>query len=177
MRAYPVLEGKIAERGIMKKAIATRLGIPYRTFANRLNGTSEFRWSEVQTMQRVFFPDMSMEESQRIGYPRYYLYSSHRAGAVAQDIVFVVPPCACLHVIQSTSLCANAHIAVSIRIPHSMFLSRAFFCFAFSRTVFLSAILPLHYFTLIIHFQFRFFTLYYILCRVLTVVICKKHRE
>lgn len=65
MRAYPVLEGKIAERGIMKKAIATRLGIPYRTFANRLNGTSEFRWSEVQTMQRVFFPDMSMEELMR----------------------------------------------------------------------------------------------------------------
>lgn len=62
MKTFPVLEGKIAERGIMKKAIATRLGLSYRAFACRLNGSSDFKWSEVQTMQRVFFPDMSMEE-------------------------------------------------------------------------------------------------------------------
>lgn len=65
MKAFPVLEGKIAERGIMKKAIASRLGLSYRAFADRLNGASDFKWSEVQTMQSVFFPDVSKDELMR----------------------------------------------------------------------------------------------------------------
>lgn len=65
MKAFPVLEGKIAERGIRKKAIASRLGLSYRAFADRLNGSSDFKWSEVQTMQSVFFPDVSKDELMR----------------------------------------------------------------------------------------------------------------
>ena len=59
---YPVLEGKIAERGIMKKAIAARLGISYRAFVDKMNGTSDFKWDEVKTIQSVFFPDMTKDE-------------------------------------------------------------------------------------------------------------------
>ena len=46
-KVYPVLEGKIAERGIMKKAIAAKLGLSYRSFMDRLNGTCDFKWREV----------------------------------------------------------------------------------------------------------------------------------
>lgn len=62
---FPVLEGKIAERGIMKKAIADRLGISYRSFAYRLNGTCDFTWDEVKTMQSVFFPDVTKDDLMR----------------------------------------------------------------------------------------------------------------
>lgn len=65
MRAFPVLEGKIAERGIKKKTIANRLGISCNSLTSRLNGTSDFKWSEVQTLQSVFFPDLSKDELMR----------------------------------------------------------------------------------------------------------------
>lgn len=64
-RAFPILEGKIAERGIMKKAIAARLGISYRAFMNRLDGTCDFEWHEVCIMQSTFFPDMSKDDLMR----------------------------------------------------------------------------------------------------------------
>lgn len=62
---YPVLEGKIAERGIMKKAIAARIGISYRAFMARLSGEVDFQWQELKIMQSVFFPDISKEDLMR----------------------------------------------------------------------------------------------------------------
>lgn len=58
---YPVLEGKIAERGIRRSAIATRLGITTKAFYNKMNGDSPFTWDEVRTMQMVFFPDQTKD--------------------------------------------------------------------------------------------------------------------
>jgi len=58
---YPVLEGKIAERGIMKAAIASRLNITPRAFSEKLAGRTQFTWPEVVTIKGVFFPDMEME--------------------------------------------------------------------------------------------------------------------
>lgn len=64
-RAYPVLEGKIAERGIMKKAIAARLGLSYRAFMNRMEGICDFEWREVCALQSTFFPDITKEDLMR----------------------------------------------------------------------------------------------------------------
>ena len=64
-KVFPVLEGKIAERGIMKTVIAARLGLSYRAFMDRLNGTCDFKWREVQIMQRTFVPDMTKDDLMR----------------------------------------------------------------------------------------------------------------
>lgn len=65
MKAFPVLEGKIAERGIKKNAIAKRLGISNGALTSRLNGTCDFKWNEVQTLQSVFFPDVTKDDLMR----------------------------------------------------------------------------------------------------------------
>ncbi len=51
---YPVLESEIAKRGIKKKDLAEMLDITYRTFAQKLNGKTEFTWSEVLSLNSVF---------------------------------------------------------------------------------------------------------------------------
>lgn len=55
---YPALEGKIAERGILKKDIAAALNITQRALGDKLNGRTEFTWSEVVRMQGAFFADV-----------------------------------------------------------------------------------------------------------------------
>ena len=55
---YPVLEGKIAERGIKKKAIADGLNIGSKSFYNKMTGSSQFTWEEVIALQSNFFPDI-----------------------------------------------------------------------------------------------------------------------
>ena len=59
---YPILNGKIAERGIRKTAIAKKLGISDRAFNNKMTGKSQFTWPEVVRIQNTFFPDISKEE-------------------------------------------------------------------------------------------------------------------
>lgn len=58
---YPVLEGKIAERGIKKTAIADRLDITDRSFYNKMTGASAFTWEEVVALQSNFFPDLTKD--------------------------------------------------------------------------------------------------------------------
>lgn len=58
---YPVLEGKIAERGIKKSAISSRLNITQKAFRNKMIGVAPFTWPEVLVIQTVFFPDIEME--------------------------------------------------------------------------------------------------------------------
>lgn len=64
-KKYPVLEGKIVERGIDKEKIAASLGVSKRTLAAKLSGASDFKWSELQIMQTTFFPDMSKDDLMR----------------------------------------------------------------------------------------------------------------
>lgn len=59
---FPVLEGKIAERGLLKKNIADTLNISQRALSNKLNGKNDFTWSEVVTMQETYFKDVSKED-------------------------------------------------------------------------------------------------------------------
>ena len=58
---YPFLEGKIAERGIKKTAIADRLDITDKSFYNKMTGASAFTWEEVVTLQTCFFPDITKD--------------------------------------------------------------------------------------------------------------------
>lgn len=51
---YPVLESEIAKKGIRKKDLAEMLDITYRTFSQKLNGKTEFTWSEVPSLNSVF---------------------------------------------------------------------------------------------------------------------------
>lgn len=62
---YPVLAGKIAERGIKKSAIAKRLNITQKSFRNKMIGDAPFTWPEVSTLQKVFFPDIDKETLMR----------------------------------------------------------------------------------------------------------------
>lgn len=62
---FPVLEGKIAERGLLKKSIADTLNISQRALSNKLNGKNDFTWGEVVTMQGTYFSDVSLEELMR----------------------------------------------------------------------------------------------------------------
>lgn len=57
---YPYLEGQIVERNVSKSDIAQQLGISQRSLCNKLNGTSEFTWSEVLNMQAHFFNDVDI---------------------------------------------------------------------------------------------------------------------
>lgn len=56
---YPTLVGEIAKRGIKKSAIADRLGISEKALYNKLSGVTSFTWNEVQSINKVFFPDMT----------------------------------------------------------------------------------------------------------------------
>lgn len=59
---FPTLESKIAEHGYRKKEIAKELGVSERAFHGKCNGETDFKWSEVCTMQKTFFPEISKEE-------------------------------------------------------------------------------------------------------------------
>lgn len=63
---YAILNGKIAERGIRKSAIAESLGISPKAFSNKLSGKSRFTWPEACLIQSRFFPDLDKD----------YLFSS-----------------------------------------------------------------------------------------------------
>ena len=59
---YPILTGKIAERGIAKTKIAEAIGVSYRSFHNKMDGNTSFTWDEVCMIQERFFPDMQLKD-------------------------------------------------------------------------------------------------------------------
>ena len=59
---YPVLAGKIVERGISRAKIAEAIGISARSFRNKMDGSTQFTWDEVCVIQERFFPDMHMKD-------------------------------------------------------------------------------------------------------------------
>lgn len=61
MIRYPILVGKIAERGIKKGTMAKTLGISPRALYNRIYGKVPFTWPEVKTICHEFFPDIKPE--------------------------------------------------------------------------------------------------------------------
>lgn len=53
---YNVLNGKIVEKGIKRQEIYKELGISEKSFRNKLNGKSDFTWTQVCLIQEKFFP-------------------------------------------------------------------------------------------------------------------------
>lgn len=60
-KMFPVLESKIVEHGYRKKEIAQKIGVSERAFINKCNGDSDFKWEEVCTLQREFFPEVTKD--------------------------------------------------------------------------------------------------------------------
>lgn len=61
MIAYPILEGKIAEKGIAKKRVAETLGMTPHALRNKISGKTEFTWNEVVSLQKNFFPETTKD--------------------------------------------------------------------------------------------------------------------
>lgn len=59
---YPVLEGKIVERGISKADIAKTLNISISTLSNKLTGKTDFWRKEALLLRDTFFPDIPADE-------------------------------------------------------------------------------------------------------------------
>lgn len=60
--AFPVLEGKLAERGLLDKDVAVSIGISPRAFSGRMTGSVPFTWDEICKLQQNYFPHISKEE-------------------------------------------------------------------------------------------------------------------
>ncbi len=58
---YNVLNGKIVEKGIKRQEIYKELGISEKSFRNKLNGKSDFTWTQVCLIQEKFFPELDKE--------------------------------------------------------------------------------------------------------------------
>jgi len=58
---YPNLETAIIQKGILKKDIATEIGINARTLSSKLIGEKDFWLSEAIAIQAIYFPETSVE--------------------------------------------------------------------------------------------------------------------
>lgn len=56
MNCYPVLSRELRECKYKQSDIAGALGITVKALYNKLNGKTEFTWSEVCTIIKQFFP-------------------------------------------------------------------------------------------------------------------------
>lgn len=59
---YRALNGKITERGILRKDIAKSIGVSSRAFRNKMTGVAPFTWDEVTLIRQKYFPDCSLEQ-------------------------------------------------------------------------------------------------------------------
>lgn len=57
---FPILEGEISKRGILKKDIAKCMGITPRALSIKLSGDVDLWWKEVIAIQSLF-PDVPPE--------------------------------------------------------------------------------------------------------------------
>lgn len=55
------LKGEMVKKDLTNKQLAEKLKISERAIRNKLNGVSEFTWSEVLTIKECFFPEISLE--------------------------------------------------------------------------------------------------------------------
>lgn len=58
---YRILNGKITERGILRRDIAQSIGVSSRAFRNKMTGTAPFTWDEVKLIRQKYFPDCALE--------------------------------------------------------------------------------------------------------------------
>lgn len=58
---FPILEAEISKNGLVKKEIAEKIGLTPRAFSRKLTGKSDFWYSEIQGIRKLF-PDYSIEQ-------------------------------------------------------------------------------------------------------------------
>lgn len=58
---YRNLEAELARAGISKNQLAVKTGIPYSTLLKKLNGGSQFLFSEIVAIKEVLGVDMVLE--------------------------------------------------------------------------------------------------------------------
>ncbi len=59
---YCILNGKLTEKGILRRDIAQSIGVSSRAFRNKMTGISPFTWDEVTLIRQKYFPDCSLEQ-------------------------------------------------------------------------------------------------------------------
>lgn len=59
---YRALNGKITERGILRRDIAQSIGVSSRAFRNKMTGAAPFTWDEAMLIRQKYFPDCSLEQ-------------------------------------------------------------------------------------------------------------------
>lgn len=60
-KKYEHLDVALYKKGITKKGVAQALGICERTLRAKINGESSFTWSEIKTIQSLYFPDVELD--------------------------------------------------------------------------------------------------------------------
>lgn len=58
---FPILAGKLAEKGLTQNDLASHLNITAKTVSKKMLGQTEFSWGEVVSIRDAFFPDMSTD--------------------------------------------------------------------------------------------------------------------
>ena len=59
---YRILRIEMYKRDITISALAKELDIAEKTLRNKINGVTEFTWSEVLSIRKLVSPDMSLDE-------------------------------------------------------------------------------------------------------------------
>lgn len=59
---YRVLRAEMVRAGISVKGLALQIGITERSLRNKINGKTEFFWSEVLKIRNAVAPNMPLEE-------------------------------------------------------------------------------------------------------------------
>ena len=59
---YYRLKNEIDKRGYTIEKFASMVGIAEKTLRNKLNGSTDFTWSEVLLIRRLIDPKMALEE-------------------------------------------------------------------------------------------------------------------
>ncbi len=59
---YRELLGEMVKKGVSKKVLAEKIGVTEKTLFNKLNGKTDFTWSEVKTIRKIVSPEIPLEE-------------------------------------------------------------------------------------------------------------------
>lgn len=59
---YRNLKAEMVRRGIEVEDLAKLLGVSSRTMYSKINGKSDWRWSEIKAITEKFFPDADISQ-------------------------------------------------------------------------------------------------------------------
>ena len=59
---YRILRAEMVKANISIKELALKIGITERSLRNKINGKTEFLWSETLKIRRIVSPSMNLED-------------------------------------------------------------------------------------------------------------------